>query len=300
MYRPPRILFLASDSAHGRAGAIRQALEHLALATVETWTPGGVPALDERQMLLARRLLLERRKARGWDEVRAAAALAAPQARALVALAQREFDGLVLDAGVDAEPLLHLLEGLPGASVTELWIGRSGPADSAFTFGWADWPRDSSAASIAASLTGAARWLATFTRRSTIPLLVRFAGGNDPQEQQVERFHQTLTARGAALDLPLYSPLFFEQGRLQAQRILEAVKKSLQPDGCLPVLSIPQLRREEFSRCLRREGGEWEGAYLAGAEGPVVCLDAESDERQAVRTVERLARALRRESGPVA
>jgi hypothetical protein len=288
---PPRLLLLAATQDSSRLRAIEAALSSEGLATAQIWSPAHLPALAERQALAARRLLLERRRARGWDEMKAAAALASPAVRALIALAERQFDALVLEGSADREALENLLEARPGAQVTEVWMGRA--ADTSRPFGWMDWPRTASAGQIAAALQEAAEWLGTLHHGPAIPALVRFAGGNDPLAAQVERFHQTLAARCQAFDVPLYSPLFFDQGRLQAARLAAAVQQAIRPDTCLPILCVPQLQRAEFSHRLRAEGGQWMGAWLAGAERPVVALGTSGGESEAVATVELLVRHLR-------
>lgn len=290
MNHSPRLLLLAATQDCSRLQAIAAALERGRLATAQIWTPAGLPGLDERQAMAARRMLMERRRARGWDEMKAAAALAAPAVRALIALVERQFDGLVLETSADQDALTELLEARPGATITEVWMGK--PSGAASAFGWIDWPRNASEGEIARALTEASAWLGGLRRGPVTPALVRFAGGNDPLAAQVERFHQTLAARCQALDVPLYSPLFFDQGRLQASRLVAAIQQEMRPEGGLPVVCVPQLQREEFSRRLRAEGGQWMGAWLAGAERPVVRLDPSGSEDEAVATVERLVRSL--------
>lgn len=291
MNHPPRLLLLAATPDSSRLRAIAAAMGRDSLATTQIWSPAHLPALDDRQSVSARRMLLERRRARGWDEGRAAAALASPAVRALVALVERQYDGLILEGPAARESLEGLLEARPNAQITEVWMGRS--ADSPRTFAWIDWPQNASEGQIAAALTGASAWLATFRRGVVTPALVRFAGGNDPLAAQIERFHRTLAARCQAFDVPLYSPLFFDQGRLQASRLVAAVQQAVQPETGLPILCIPQLQREEFSRRLREEGGQWMGAWLSGAERPVIALDASGSEGEAIATVERLVHSLR-------
>lgn len=274
-----------------RLRALAPALERARLATVQIWTPGSLPVLQERQAVSARRLLLERRRAHGWDEMKAAAALASPAVRALVALLDRQFDGLVLENPADRASLEGLLEAREGAQITNVWTGKA--ADASRTFAWIDWPQSASVDQTANALTGASEWLRRFRREPVTPALVRFAGGNDPLAAQVERFQQTLAARCQAFDVPLYSPLFFDQGRLQASRLVAAVRQAIRQEACLPLLCIPQLQREEFSRRLRAEGGQWMGAWLANAECPVVALDALGSEGEIVATVERLVHSLR-------
>jgi len=286
----PRLLLLAATQDSTRLQAIAAVLERERLATAQIWTPASLPGLDERQAMAARRLLMERRRARGWDEMKAAAALNAPAVRALIALVERCFDGLVLETSADQDALTELLEARPGATITEVWMGK--PSGAASAFGWIDWPRNASEGEMARALTGASAWLGGLRRGPVTPALVRFAGGNDPLAAQVERFHQTLAARCHALDVPLYSPLFFDQGRLQASRLVAALQQEMRPEGGLPVVCVPQLQREEFSRRLRAEGGQWMGAWLAGAERPVVTLDPSGSEDEAVATVERLVRSL--------
>lgn len=291
MNHPPRLLLLAATRDSSRLRVIKAALSSEGLATAQIWSPAHLPALEERQALAARRLLLERRRARGWDEMKAAAALTSPAVRAWIALAERQFDALVLEGSADREALEGLLEARPGMQITAVWMARAD--DTSRPFGWMDWPRTASAGQSAAALQEAAEWLGTLHHSPAVPVLVRFAGGNDPLAAQVERLHQTLAARCQALDVPLYSPLFFDQGRLQAARLAAAVQKATPQETCLPILCVPQLQREEFSRRLRAEGGQWMGAWLAGAERPVVTLDASGSESEAVATVELLVRHLR-------
>lgn len=291
MNHPPRLLLLATTPDVTRLRAVEAALGRSGLAQAQIWSPANLPALDERQACSARRLLLERRRARGWDEVRAAAALASPSVRALIAVVEREFEGLVVEGSTDRATLDGLLETVPGTQITAVWMGRT--ADAAHTFGWIDWPHNVSEAQMAAALKTASEWLRVLRREPTVPALVRFAGGPDPRAGQIERFHQTLAARCQAFDVPLYSPLFFDQGRLQASRLAAAVQQAIRPEMCLPVLCVPQLEREEFSRRLRAEGGQWTGAWLAGAERPVIALDAFGSESEDLATVERLVRSLR-------
>jgi len=288
---PFRILLLTSAPDSARLRAIESSLGREGLATAQTWTAASLPALDERQALFARRLLLERRRARGWDDLQAAAALKYPSVRAWIALTERKFDALILDGAVDRAPFDELLEAKPGAQITPAWMGCT--AGTSKAFGWIDWPNQASEAQIASALIGSADHLGQLQDRPAVPVLVRFAGGNDLLAAQVERFHQTLAVRCQAFDVPLYSPLFFDQGRLQATRLVAAIRASIQSDTRLPVFCIPQLQREEFSRRLRSEGGQWLGAWLAGAERPVFCLDPDASEAEAITAIGRLVRSLR-------
>lgn len=290
MNQSPRILLLTSAPDPARLRTIESSLGREGLATVHTWTSASLPALNERQALFARRLLLERRRARGWDDITAAVALKSPSVRAWIALANREFDALVLDGSVDRAPLDELLEAKPRAQITPVWMARTEGAST--TFGWIDWSHQTSDAQTASALMGAADHLGHLQDRPAVPVLVRFAGGNDPLAAQVERFHQTLAVRCQAIDVPLYSPLFFDQGRLQATRLAAAIRAAIQSDTRLPVFCIPQLQREEFSRRLRSEGGQWLGAWLAGAEHPVLCLDPGAGEAEAATAIQSLIRSL--------
>ena len=246
----------------------------------------AVAAADERTRLRWQRLLQET-AGPGFTAEAGAGALGDASVRALLLVLDRQADAAVISTEDGAATALwRRLEPEPAAPglCADLYIGEyaSDAAGQAtgIRFGWVDWQDDEagaggeSPAHAAARLHAAAAALARAAGVPAPPLLVSFSGAPERLNPVEERFWRTLEARTPAARLPLYSPLFFSQGTLQAGAWLRALRRDWRPRPApaLPVLCVPRLARTEFAAALAAAGGSWAGPFRAGSRHPAARL----------------------------
>lgn len=221
-----------------------------------------------------RRLLRERRAARGWDEADATQALQSPAMRAIAALLERKCQAALLALPAqESRTALALLEpegnrvSVPAYFATPPGTEAADrPTDSTV---WLEPTRTATVGEIAAMLISAAGWLSARLGCPTLPVIVQFAAGKNPSARLAQAVAEHVKTRAAMQRVDLYSGLFYRHGELEATRLLAALRAELSGEeakAALPVCWSPQLELAALGATLTRAGGSWSGAVLAGAE----------------------------------
>jgi len=259
---------------------------------LDTATQLGLARLEREPVALGSlqragyiRLLLERKAARGWDHLQAERALGDPSTAALTALLAGDCDAVLLSGACD-QAALSLLEPSPGLLCAPLWEGEA----NGRRFGCLDAPHRSSA-TVAALLRSAAAWRAARWGRPTLPVVVTFAGGKNPQAATLAEAAATLLERGEGRAVPLYSPLFYRNGQLDTTLLLDEIHARIK-SAAEALLWIPQIAPGDLGAGLVAAGGTWAGAFLSGAERPVACIAEHTAPEHVLATLRGLLQAV--------
>jgi len=241
-----------------------------------------IPAETREARLSERwqRIWRERRGAPGGMGQEAAAALAQPAWRALLAALDRQADAVLLDeTATDTAAVWAVLEPAPGRRVcADVWYGEIAGQG----FGWFDWGAANSLSLAADQFIAAAESMAG------LPVWVELIGGRARPPGSSAAFQDTVRQRGSLARVELYSPLYYADGRLQPLAWMAKLRSQLQM-ATLPVLCAPQLARTEFAAAVTTAGGAWAGPFRAGAELPAAQMPAGANPSRVALTLRRLA-----------
>lgn len=231
------------------------------------------------------RLLLERKAARGWDQLQAERALGEAPVHALTALLAGDCEAVLLPGACDPAAL-SLLEPAPGMACAAVWEGEA----AGRRFAWLEAPQRSSAA-VATLLDSATAWRTTRWGRPTLPVVVTFAGGKNDQAAVLTEAAATLLERAPGKAVHLYSPLFYRDGRLDTALLLDEIHAHLNV-AVEPLLWVPQVAAAELGAGVLARGGTWAGAFWSGAEKPVACVAESAPPAQLLATLRGLLQAV--------
>lgn len=235
------------------------------------------PRLQDRWQ----RLWLEARRNRGDDALAAARAVADSTLRTALFALDRQADALALPGDAVGNAAWHLLQPRSTRPCADVFW-----ADLQGEFGCMVWPGTDPAAAAdtvltAASVTGAqAVWVNFRASESRVP-------------SSWVRACALLAARLPLLTLDLYSPLYFDNGRLLAAPLLQKLRTHCGPALTL-LLLIPSLEPNELASAIRTASGSWAGPFRLGAQIPAARLDSScrpSDVRLTLDFLARLARS---------
>jgi hypothetical protein len=243
---------------------------------------------ETRLRLRWQRVWQERRRGSGESEAEAEAALRDSSARAMIATLDRQASGVCL-AAADALAAVawKAIEPLPGRPApTDFWIGELEPGGSGGVMGWCDWPVEGPAAA-AAALRAAAAELERLGAGQARPVALDWRGGREDTTGRAGGLGEVLGARGAGVELRMYSPLFYPDGQLDAAAVARHLRAAA---GATPVVCAPRLAREEFAAAIERAGGSWAGPLRAGGEIPAAMLPKAASTERVAATLRWLAR----------
>jgi hypothetical protein len=250
----------------------------LAAATAQLVIPAETrdARLNERWQ----RIWRERRGSPGGLQQDAAAALAQPAWRALLAALDRRADALLLEESAPGTAeVWAALEPAPGVrACADVWFGELAGQG----FGWFDW-----AAATPLSLA-ADQFIAAAHSLAGLPVWVESIGGRAHPRASGPAFQDTVRQRGPLACIEIYSPLYYSEGRLQPLAWLQKLRSQL-TKSALPILCAPQLPRAEFAAAVTAAGGVWSGPFRAGAELPAAQMPASANPARVTLTLRRLS-----------
>lgn len=243
------------------------------------------PALpsEERQRQRWQRIWMERRAATGASEAEAGAALQCASVRAILALLDHQADAALVDTA-EAAAAWPLLEPRTASGCADLYVGAG---EGRARLGWCDCDAHAPPSGSAGQLRAASLELARLSGQPAVPAAISLSPQAEPSPE-FERLAVTLGARGPAAVVQLYSPLFFREGKLQAEALLNAIGSHTAP--ALPVLGLPAELRAEFAAAWCGSGGAWTGALRAGAEAAAARISASASAPEMEATVSWLLR----------
>jgi len=246
----------------------------------------------------ALRVMSERMAPRGWDQEAVAAALTTPPLAAMARLLAGATSAVIFVGDeTEARQAWRWLEPARGAALAPIRLGQS-RGEAAASFAWYE---PAAGAPPAAGMGSAAAWLSQALERPVAAAVVAFEGGGPSQRGAWREVWRALRARAEAAARPLpppawvelYSPLYYAQGRLQAEALVTAIGQRTAPAGAL--VWAPRVGTRELAAALESEGGALSGVILAGAERPVAWVEAGAGAAAIELTVAALRAALRGE-----
>jgi hypothetical protein len=271
MPSPPVIRIAAAALSTDVVAAVSRA-EHAGVCRAAIDTAEQPLALGQRAKAAYVRILHERRRSRGYDELEADEALKNVVVRTVAALINRDCDAALISA--DGEQAKSLLEPAGADPIAQVYVGEFRNSDGVLKFGWLPWKRES-ASELARRLVSATQMLELATNQPAEPTVVSLTAAKEPRDSVTASLITTLAARRNARHVELYSPLFYTNGRFSFKRFIADLRNKLKASP-VPVICAPEVATDEFAAALSRTGGVWAGGFMAGAERLLSVIPADA------------------------